>query len=1041
LAVNLSAPFIRRPIATSLLATGLLLGGTVAFFFLPIAPMPQTDSPTIEVTAKLPGADPVTVATSIAAPLERRFAQIAGVNELTSTSTLGNASVVVQFDVDRNIDAAKRDIQAAINAAASDLPANLVAPPGYKNYNPADPPIIFLSLSSDSLTPGEVYNYANDVVAQQVAQVAGVGQVNLGGGQKSAVRVRIDPARLAAMGLSLEDVRNFLGSSNANLPKGSLNGAVDSYTLEVNDQLTKAADYRSLVAFQNAHGAVRLSDLGEVFDSTEDIRQFGGYNGHRAVLLLVYKQAGANVIETIDRIHALLPKIRRWMPPAMKLNIVSDRTGVIQASVAHIEGTLLISIVLVVMVVFLFLRRFWATVIPSITVPLALAGTFGVMYLAGYTLDNLSLMALAVAVGFVVDDAIVVIENIVRYLEAGDPPLEAALKGSKQIGFTVFSISLSLIAVFIPLIFMNGVVGKLLHEFAVTLTSAILVSAAVSLTLTPMMCGRFLRAESAANQPGRFFRALEAGFAAVERGYERALRGVFRHQPLFLALTVATMVATVWLYAAIPKGFFPVEDTGNMTCTFEGAQDISYASFIEKHEQAVRIILADPAVEAVGAMLNGGTNQGRVYISLKPLAVRKVDIQTVIARLRRQLAKVPNSTLYMQISQDLRVGGHPSKGTYQYSLQGSNFDELAEWSAKLAAGMRKIPHLLEVTSDLQSSGFAARIAIDRAAAGRLKVPMSAIDATLYDAFGQRQVSIIYSTLNQHHVVLEASPQYLADPQSLDKIYVKSSAGKMVPLGALAHVERANTSLSVSHQGQFAAVTISFNMDKGAPLGDAALAIENLAASLRIPSTIHASFQGQAKAFEDSSSSQTLLIVAALVAVYVILGILYESLIHPLTILSTLPSAGVGALLALRLTGHELDVVGLIGIILLIGLVKKNAIMMIDFALEAEREQHLSPEASIFRACVVRFRPIMMTTMAALFGAIPLAFEGGVGAELHQPLGLSIIGGLIVSQLLTLFTTPVVYVALDRLRLLFGRRPETAARASWLQRWLGRGQPA
>ena len=1033
--MNLSEPFIRRPIATSLLAAGLLLAGIVAFRFLPIAPMPQTDSPTIEVSARLPGADPVTVATSIAAPLERRFAQISGVSELTSTSTLGSASVVVQFDIDRNIDAAKRDIQAAINAAASDLPNNLVAPPGYRNYNPADPPIIFLSISSDSVTSGEVYNYANDVVAQQISQIPGVGQVTVGGGQKSAVRVRIDPGRLAAMGLSMEDVRNFLSNSNANLPKGSIGGADTSYSLSVNDQLVKASDYRSLVAFQSARGAVRLSDLGEVFDSTEDSRQFGGYNGHRAVLLLVYKQAGANVIETIDRIHAILPQIRRWMPPAMKLNIVSDRTGVIQASVAHIERTLLISIALVVMVVFLFLRRFWATVIPSITVPLALAGTFGVMYLAGYTLDNLSLMALAVAVGFVVDDAIVVIENIVRYLEAGDSPLEAALKGSKQIGFTVLSISLSLVAVFVPLIFMNGIVGKLLHEFAVTLTSAILVSAVVSLTLTPMMCGRFLRAEAAGAEISRFFRVLEGAFAAVERGYERALRGVFVRQKLFLALTVGTMVATVWLYTVIPKGFFPVEDTGNMTCTFEGAQDISFESFLKKHEQVAQIVLADPAVEAVGAMLNGGTNQGRVYIQLKPLSVRKVGIQAVMARLRRQLANVPNATLYMQISQDLRVGGHPSKGTYQYSLQGSDFASLAEWSAALTQGMKKIPHLLEVTSDLQSSGFSARVVVDRAAAARLKIPMSAVDATLYDAFGQRQVSVIYSTLNQHHVVLEASPQYLADPQSLDKIYVKSTSGKMVPLGAISHFERANTSLSVSHQGQFAAVTISFNMEAGAPLGDAAAAIENLAASLRIPPSIHASFQGAAKAFEDSSSSQTLLIIAALVAVYVILGILYESLIHPLTILSTLPSAGVGALLALLITGHELDVVGLIGIILLIGLVKKNAIMMIDFALEAEREHHMSPEASIFRACVVRFRPIMMTTMAALFGAIPLAFEGGVGAELHQPLGISIIGGLIVSQLLTLFTTPVVYVTLDRMRNRFGSRPETAARPSFLQRGL------
>ncbi len=1026
--MSISGLFIRRPIATSLLALGLLLAGIVAFRALPIAALPQIEFPTIEVNGNLPGADPVTVATSISAPLERRFAQIAGVSELTSSSGLGGVQITIQFDLSRDIDSAARDVQAAINAAASDLPANLPTPPHYRKVNPADSPIMILALTSSTQSPGDVYNYANDVIAQQLSQVDGVSQVNVSGAQKSAVRVQADPAYLATLGLSLENIRSFVGSSNANLPKGSFDGATTSYTVNVNDQLEEAKDYRSLVAYQKNGNAVRLGDLGTVVDSTENLRSAGWYNGRPAVLLIIFKQAGANVIETVDRIRALMPLMTKWMPPAIKMHVAIDRTGTIRASVDHIEVTLLISIALVVMVVFVFLRRFWATVIPSFSVPLSLAGTFGVMYIVGYTLDNLSLMAMAVAVGFVVDDAIVVIENIVRFIEEGEPPMQAALKGASQISFTVLSISISLVAVFIPLIFMTGLVGRLLHEFAVTLTSAILVSGVVSLTFTPMMCGRFLRHESSEDKPNRFFRWLEASFDALHRAYERRLRWVLRHEKLMLLVTVGTMAATVILYIVVPKGFFPIEDTGQMMATFEGAQDISFVSLVAKEQQVAAVLLKDPAIEAMVTFMNGGSNQGRMFIQLKPLDVRKVDIQVVIGRLRRQLNRIAGVGLFLQPSQDLRVGGRGSKSLYQYTLTGTDLDTLHHWSNALLGELRKAPHFQDITTDLQTTGLQAMIVVDRAAASRMGVSLSAIDNTLYDAFGQRQVSTIYTSLTQHHVVLEALPKYQVDPSSLDKIYVRSSKGQMVPLSALSHYERSNTSLSVNHQGQFPADTISFNLDPGYSLSDATTTIAAIAARLHIPGDIHASFQGTAKVFQESLSSEPLLIGAALLAVYIILGMLYESLIHPLTILSTLPSAGVGALLALLITGNELTIVAVIGIILLIGLVKKNAILMIDFAIQAERKDGLSPEDAIFRACIVRFRPIMMTTMAAMFGALPLALEGGVGAEMHKPLGISIVGGLILSQMLTLFTTPVVYVFLDKLRhrVRFRRRVPAAA---------------
>ena len=1028
--MNISGPFIRRPIATSLLALGLLLAGVVAFQALPIAPLPQIESPTIQVQGNLPGADPITVATSIAAPLERRFAQISGVSELTSSSGLGGTQITIQFDLSRDIDSAARDVQAAINAAASDLPADLPSPPNYRKFNPSDSPIMILALSSATLAPGDVYNYANDVIAQELSQVPGVSQVQVSGAQKSAVRVQVDPAYLATMGLSLESIRNFVGASNANLPKGSFDGPDHSYTVHVNDQLPEASDYHSLVAYQKNGSAVRLSDLGTVLDATENARAAGWYNEQPAVALIVFKQAGANVIETVDRIRALIPVMTKWMPPAIRLHLAIDRTGTIRSSVTHIEATLLVSVALVVMVVFVFLRRFWATVIPSVSVPLSLAGTFGVMYLVGYTLDNLSLMAMAVAVGFVVDDAIVVIENIVRYLEAGDPPLQAALKGASQIGFTVVSISISLVAVFIPLIFMTGLVGRLLHEFAVTLTSAILVSAVVSLTFTPMMCSRFLRHESSADRPNRFFRWLESSFDALHRAYERRLTWVLRHERLMLTVTVGTMVATVILYIIVPKGFFPIEDTGQMMAVVEGSQDISFLSLRDKQEQVAAIVLKDPAIGAIVSFMNGGSNQGRMFIQLKPLEERKVDIQVVIGRLRRALARVEGIGLFLQPSQDLRVGGRNSKALYQYTLTGSNLDELHYWSNALLDELKQAPHFQDVTTDLQTGGLEANVVVDRSAAARLGVTLSAIDNTLYDAFGQRQVSTIYTTLTQHHVVLEALPKYQFDPASLEKIYVKAASGQMVPLSALSHFDRTNTSLSVNHQGQFPADTLSFNVDPGYSTSDATATISAITARLHIPADIHASFAGTLKVFQESLSSEPLLIGAALLAVYIVLGMLYESLIHPLTILSTLPSAGVGALLALLITGYDLSVIAIIGIILLIGLVKKNAILMIDFAIQAERQDGLSPEDAIFRACIVRFRPIMMTTMAAMFGALPLALEGGVGAELHKPLGISIVGGLILSQMLTLFTTPVVYVALDKLRhrVSFRRRRPQAAPA-------------
>ncbi len=1019
--MSISEPFIRRPIATSLLAFGLLIAGLVAFRFLPIAPLPQVEYPTVSVSASLPGADPVTVATSVTTPLERRLGEISGVSEITSSSSLGRSNITIQFDLSRSIDSAARDVQAAINASAADLPANLVTRPSYRKANPSDAPVVILALTSDTMLPGQVYNYASDVLAQELSQVEGVAEVDVSGAQKSAIRVQINPAALASLGVGLDDIRTFLSKTSAHLPKGSLEGAGTSYIINLNDQLTTAADYRDLVVFQRNGSAVRLRDLGTVINSVENTRQAGWYNGRPAVLLIIFKQAGANVIETVDRIRALMPQLERWMPPGIKMAVQTDRTGTIRASVAHIETTLLISVALVVMTVFLFLRRFWATIIPSCTVPLALAATAGVMYLVGYTLDNLSLMALTIAVGFVVDDAIVVLENIVRHLEEGDTPMEASLKGARQIGFTVLSITLSLVAVFIPVVFMAGLVGRLLHEFAITLTSAILVSGLISVTFTPMMCSRFLKHEASEDKPNRFFQALERGFAALQNGYGRALRWVLGHKWWMLVLTFLTAVASGALYWVTPKGFFPLVDNGYMVGTIEAAEDVSFQSLLEKQQKVIDIVLRDKAIQSVASFMSGGSNNGRMFVQLKPLDQRKVDIQVVIARLRRQTASLTGVSLFLQASQDLRVGGRSSKSTYQYTLQGSNLDELGQWAGKLADELRQLPQFQDVTTDQQAAGLQARVVVDRTEVARLGLTLSAIDAALYDAYGQRQVSTLYTDVTQHHVILEASPNEQLTPESLNRLFVKSSTGQLIPLKAVAHVELSNTPLSVNHQGQFPALTVTFNLAPGYSLGQAAADIERSIARLRFPGDIHGSFQGTAKVFQQSLTSLPLLIVAALFTVYLILGMLYESLVHPLTILSTLPSAGVGALLALLVTGYDLSIVALIGILLLIGIVKKNAIMMIDFALETERTEHLSPDEAVYRACLVRFRPIMMTTMAALFGALPLALESGVGAELHRPLGISIVGGLVVSQLLTLFTTPVVYVALDRLRVRFSRK--------------------
>jgi multidrug efflux pump len=1028
--MSISEPFIRRPIATSLLAVGLMLAGLVAYRSLPVAPLPQVDFPILNVAANYPGVDPTTAATSLAAPLERRFANIAGVNEITSVSQMNGTVITLQFDLSRDINAAARDVQAAINAAQNELPPGLPNPPTYRKANPNDLPVIILALTSDAVPLSQIYNYASELLVPAISQVPGVSQVGVGGGAKSAVRVQVDPAALAAMGLSIDNVRTVLQGQNKDEPKGAIDGDLISFTVNTNDQLFTAADYKNLIIGQKKGVPITLSAVGHVIDSTEDRLQAAWFNSKRSVVMFVRKQADANVVETVDRIKEILPQLRRWLPPAIHLYIQSDRTLTIRASVTDVQTALLISIGLVVMVCFLFLRRISTTFITCTAVPLSLAGTFAAMWLLHFSLDNISLMALTVSVGFVVDDAIVVIENIVRYVEQGLSPMEATVKGAKQIGFTVLSMSISLVAVFIPLLFMGGIIGRQFHEFAVTLSVAILVSGAVSLTLTPMLCSRFMKEEHPDQPRGRFYRVTEAAFNGMLGFYARSLRWVLKHSFLMLSVTVATICVTIWLYNIVPKGFFPQQDTGSIMGITEGAQDISFDAMAEKQNQIAEIVKRDPAVasvvSAIGSGGGGSSNQGRMFITLKPRKERRDNATQVVARLRGKTLRIPGIGCFFQAAQDIRAGGRPTKGQYIYSLVSTDQDELNSWAPKLMAALQKDSKLKDLTTDQQQRGLQSDVVVDRKKASQLGIQPQQVDSALYSAFGQRQVSVMYTERNQFHVVLEALPDYLKDPTALDKIYVTGANNIVVPLSTIAHFQTSNTPTAINHQGQFPAVTFSFNLDQGTSLKEATDLIGRAATAIHMPDNVRGSFQGTAQVFQDSLSSEPILILTAIIAVYIVLGILYESFVHPITILSTLPSAGLGALLALLICQVDLSIVSIIGIVLLIGIVKKNAIMMVDYALETEREHGLTPAEAIYQACIVRFRPIMMTTLAAMFGAVPLALGQGDGSEIRQPLGVAIIGGLIVSQMLTLYTTPIIYLYLDRLRRRTEAKVEHAA---------------
>jgi multidrug efflux pump len=1022
--MNLSALFITRPVATTLLTIGLGLTGMLAFGLLPVSPLPQVDFPTIQIAAQLPGANPETMATSVAAPLERQLGHIAGVTEMTSTSYLGSTTVVVQFDLNRNIDGAARDVQAAINAARGYLPPTLPNNPTYRKVNPADAPILIVALTSDTLSRGRMYDAASSILQQKLSQVQGVGQVVVGGGALPAVRVELNPTALNKYGIGLEDVRSVLSATNVNRPKGQLGDGANAREILTNDQLLKAEDYAPVIIAYRSGRAVQLADVASVDDSVEDVRTAGLANGKPAVLLVIFRQPGANIIDTVDRVRGLIPQLHASIPGAIDLSVVMDQTTTIRASLHDVEWTLVISVLLVTLVVFVFLRSVRATIIPGVAVPVSLVGTFGVMYLLGYSLDNLSLMALTIATGFVVDDAIVVLENIARYREEGLTPLEAALRGAQEIGFTVISISISLVAVFTPILLMGGLVGRLFREFAVTLSVAIAISLLVSLTTTPMMCATLLKSETSRGH-GLLYRASERVFDWMVRRYDTSLSWVLRHPPGVLALTLLTIALNVYLFVIIPKGFFPQQDTGRLNGAIQAAQDISFQAMQEKLTGVVGIIKSDPAVDNVLGFTGGGgggatTNTARLFIMLKPLAERTLSADQVIARLRGRLAEVPGAPAYLQAVQDLRIGGRAGNAQYQYTLQGDNVEDLNAWGPGVAERLRTLPQLVDVNSDQQDKGRQSSLVIDRGTASRLGITAQLIDDTLYDAFGQRQVSTMFTPLNQYHVVMEVEPRFWQRPETLRDIYVRSPAGAQVPLSAFSRYEPTSTALAVNHQGQFPAVTLSFNLAPGVALGEAVDAITATTRQLGLPASIQGRFQGTAQAFQASLANEPLLIAAALVAVYLVLGVLYESYIHPLTILSTLPSAGVGAILALLVCRTELSVIALIGIILLIGIVKKNAIMMIDFALEAERQEGKSPQEAIYQACLLRFRPILMTTMAALLGALPLALGTGVGSELRRPLGIAIVGGLLVSQLLTLYTTPVIYLYLDRVRLWFAR---------------------
>ena len=1090
--MNLSAPFIARPVATTLLTIGLALAGLVALVGLPVSPLPKIDFPTIQVTANLPGASPETVATSVTTPLERRLGAIAGVTEITSSSTVGNSRITLQFDLSRDIDGAARDVQAAINAARADMPADLRSNPQYRKINPADAPIMVIALTSDIIGQGRLYDAASNILQQKISQVSGVGQVSLGGSSLPAVRVELNPTALTKYGIGLESVRAALAAANANSPKGAIEVGERRFQLYANDQATSAEQYRDLIIAWRNGAPVRLSEVAEVIDSTENIRNEGQANGKRSVLVIIYKQPNANIIETVDRIKELMPELQAAMPNDVDLQVVSDRTTTIRAALREVQSALAIGVILVVLVTFAFLRSVRAGFIAAVTVPVSLIATFGGMYLLGYSLNNLSLMALTIAAGFVVDDAIIVLENVSRHIEEGMSRFEAALKGAREVGFTVISMSLSLIAVFIPILLMSGIVGRLFREFAVTLSVAILISMAVSLTTTPMMCAYVLRPPRE-KPPGFFFRLSERLFGGLQRLYGRSLGFVLRHPLLTMLVFLATVLLNIHLYVTIPKGFFPQQDTGRIVGGIRADQSISFQAMRRKFRQFMEIVRSDPAVQSVAGFTGGfQTNSGFVFATLKPLSERDVSADQVIARLRPRLAQVPGAVLFLQAVQDIRVGGRQGNAQYQFTLQADSLPELYAWGPKLTEALQRDTSVItDVDSDQQQRGLQVNLTIDRDAASRLGVSTRNISATLYDAFGQRQVSTIYNALNQYHVVMEVAPDWWANPESLKEIYVSTSGGalsgtqttggiagavtaspsrtqsagstvvdpaqavrnlrtnqiavsgrgsastgaavsttpeKLVPLSAVTRWEYGTTPLAVNHQSMFVASTVSFNLAPGRTLSDAVQYVNDTMREIGVPSTLHGSFQGTARAFQQSLNNQLLLVLAALAAVYIVLGILYESYIHPITILSTLPSAGIGALLALQFSGVEFSIIAMIGVLLLIGIVKKNAIMMIDVALDRERNEGLDPSVAIHQAAVLRFRPILMTTMAAILGALPLALGYGDGAELRRPLGISIIGGLIVSQILTLYTTPVIYLYLDRFRRRDRDRPSRIARA-------------